>query len=71
MLLLIKELIGFSRICPGDTYEVAIKYGHSSKFKTRTKILKDNTQNWENNKFSFKITVHDLLYIRVRIEFSL
>lgn len=51
------ELIGFSRLCPGDTYEIQIKYGadastnqsnssHSSKskgckIKARARIGKD------------------------------
>ena len=61
------ELIGFARLCPGDTYEVLIKYGNSSKFRTRTKILKDNSQHWDNTKFTFKITVQDLLLIKVCI----
>jgi hypothetical protein len=62
---MIIELIGFARLCPGDTYELQVKYGTSAKFRTRTKIAKDGSQIWDNSKFAFKITVHDLLLIKV------
>lgn len=60
------ELIGFARLCPGDTYEIQIKYGTNAKYRARTKIAKDGTQIWDaSQKFSFKITVHDLLLIKI------
>lgn len=59
------ELIGFARLCPGDVYEIQIKYGQSSKFRARTKISKDGSQTWDSTNFALKITVHDLLLFRV------
>ncbi len=61
----IEKLIGFARLCPGDTYELIIKYGNASKFRTRTKIQKDGSQAWTHTKFSFKITINDSLLIKI------
>lgn len=58
-------MIGFARLCPGDVYEIQIKYGSNSKFRARTKIAKDGTQTWDLTNFSLKITIHDLLLIKV------
>ena len=66
---ILKELIGFARLCPGDTYEIQIKYGPASKFRARTKIGKDGNQTWDCSKFSFKTTIQDLLLIRVWVFF--
>ena len=67
------ELIGFARLCPGDTYEIAVKYGGNSssssnkpsKVRTRVKIAKDGGQVWNRAKFAFKITLDDSLSIKV------
>jgi flagellar biosynthesis chaperone FliJ len=61
----IEKLIGFARLCPGDIYELQIKYGSGGKFRTRTKIAKNNSQHWARHQFKFKITVQDLLTIRI------
>jgi len=61
----IEKLIGFARLCPGDIYEIQIKYGQSSKFRARTKISKDGQQTWDSTNFALKITVHDLLLFRI------
>ncbi|CAF0750161.1 unnamed protein product [Brachionus calyciflorus] len=61
----IEKLIGFARLCPGDVYQLQIKYGTNSKFRTRTKISKDCNQIWDNKNFLFKITIHELLLIKI------
>jgi len=66
-----KELIGFARLCPGDTYELQVKYGRNSKFRTRAKISKNGSQLWDKSKFAFKTTVYDLLLIRVKVILNL
>lgn len=58
-------MIGFARLCPGDVYQIQAKYGTNAKFRTRTKISKDNSQNWDNTNFTFKISIHDHLRIKI------
>lgn len=52
-------------MCPGDVYQIQVKYGANTKFRTRTKISKDNSQNWDNTNFTFKISIHDHLQIKI------
>ncbi|RNA26685.1 FAM65A-like isoform X1 [Brachionus plicatilis] len=61
----IEKLIGFARLCPGDVYQIQIKYGSNSKFRTRTKIAKDCSQQWDTTNFTFKISIHDHLQIKI------
>jgi hypothetical protein len=81
----ISELIGFSRLCPGDTYEMQIKYCPSpsttteqggstasstcSRVRARAKIAKDGSQNWNLTNFAFRITLDDCLNIKVTFAF--
>ena len=62
----LQEISGFSRICPGDEYELVIRYGQQ-KWKTRGRILKQNKneQIWTRNQFHLKAKLADLLLIKI------
>ncbi|CAF1018805.1 unnamed protein product [Rotaria sordida] len=62
----LQEISGFSRICPGDEYELIIRYGQQ-KWKTRGRIPKHdkNEQNWTRQIFHLKAKLADLLLIKI------
>ena len=51
----LQEISGFSHICPGDEYDLIIRYGQQ-KWKARGRILKHdkNEQAWTQEKFELK-----------------
>lgn len=59
-----KGIQGFARICPGDVFEITIKYGEQQKWKTRGKILKDGKQQWDSQQVVFKSLLDDVLSIK-------
>ena len=59
-----KGIQGFARICPGDVFEITLKYGDQQKWKTRGKILKDGKQQWENQQVVFKALLDEVLSIK-------
>ena len=66
-ILTLEEISGFSRICPGDEYELVIHYGQQ-RWKARGRILKHdkNQQVWSRKTFQLKAKLADLLLIKVR-----
>ena len=59
-----KGIQGFARICPGDVFEITIKYGEGQKWKSRGKILKNNDQVWDNQSVTFKALIDSVLSIK-------
>lgn len=60
---------GFARLCPGDAFEISLKYGqgkNGQKWKTRGRVLKDGRQHWESSEAIFKAAGGDLLTIKAR-----
>ncbi|CAH1786452.1 unnamed protein product [Owenia fusiformis] len=58
-----KGMVGFARLCPGDVFEVNLKYG-SQKWKTRGKIGRSTNQHWDNDSMVFKALVADVMCIK-------
>lgn len=63
-LLAIEDIQGFARICQGDVFEIAIKYGEAQKFKTKVSVLKDNRQKCDNRQTVFKARIAYVLAIK-------
>ena len=59
-----KGMQGFARLCPGDVFEITIKYGDNQKWKTRGKILKNGNQIWESQQVLMKALLGDIFIIR-------
>ncbi|XP_078092593.1 RIPOR family member 3-like isoform X3 [Mustelus asterias] len=59
-----KGLIGFARLCPGDHYEVLIKYGRQ-RWKLKGKIDADDRQTWDEEEMAFLPHVNEDIEIKV------
>lgn len=59
----IKEVQGFARLCPGDQYEFVTRHG-PQKFKSRVRIGKDGSQQWEGREMVVKCLLLQPLEIR-------
>lgn len=57
-------IAGFSRLCPGDVFEIIIRHG-SQKWKSRGLVNKDTTQTWENEFVIFRSLLGDILHVKV------
>ena len=58
-----KGLQGFARLCPGDVFEITLRHGNQ-KWRTKGKIGRDGSQTWDSPKFTFKVMIDELLFIR-------
>lgn len=56
---------GFSRLVPGDVFEISIKHG-PQKWKNKGRILKKSEQSWDHDQITFKVLLTDVLVIKVR-----
>ncbi|XP_048464275.1 RIPOR family member 3-like [Rhincodon typus] len=59
-----KGLIGFARLCPGDHYEVLIKYGRQ-RWKLKGKIDADDRQTWDEEEMVFLPHINEDIEIKV------
>ena len=65
ILIEMKGIQGFARICPKDVFEITIKYGSDQKWKSRGKILKDGVnQLWEHQSVMFKALLEEVISIK-------
>ncbi|XP_038659078.1 RIPOR family member 3 isoform X3 [Scyliorhinus canicula] len=59
-----KGLFGFARLCPGDHYEVLIKYGRQ-RWKLKGKIDADDKQTWDEEEMAFLPHINEDIEIKV------
>ncbi|XP_051887446.1 RIPOR family member 3 isoform X2 [Pristis pectinata] len=59
-----KGLIGFARLCPGDHYEVLIRYGRQ-RWKLKGKIDADDRQTWDEEEMIFIPHLNEDIEIKV------
>ncbi|XP_036043798.1 rho family-interacting cell polarization regulator 2 isoform X7 [Onychomys torridus] len=59
-----KGLAGFARLCPGDQYEIFMKYGRQ-RWKLRGKIEANGKQSWDGEETVFLPLVVGLISIKV------
>ncbi|RWS27301.1 protein FAM65B-like protein [Leptotrombidium deliense] len=64
LMLQMKGIQGFARLCPGDVFEVTIKHGDNQKWKTKGRILKNGNQTWDSQQVLFKAHIGDVLAIK-------
>ena len=57
-------MAGFARLCPGDVFEVTMRYG-SQKWKAKGRIEKDGSQRWDVADYIFKTLVGDIISLKV------
>uniref|UniRef100_A0A8C9U211 Rho family-interacting cell polarization regulator 2 n=1 Tax=Scleropages formosus TaxID=113540 RepID=A0A8C9U211_SCLFO len=59
-----KGLAGFARLCPGDQYEIFMRYGRQ-RWKLKGKIEVNSRQSWDAEEMVFLPLINDLLSIKV------
>uniref|UniRef100_A0A8C4NAJ1 FAM65 N-terminal domain-containing protein n=1 Tax=Eptatretus burgeri TaxID=7764 RepID=A0A8C4NAJ1_EPTBU len=59
-----KGLIGFARLCPGDQYEVFMRYGRQ-RWRMKGRIDSDEKQSWDVDESILMPLISDLLAIKV------
>jgi hypothetical protein len=57
---------GYSRIAPGDTFEVSLRHG-PQKHKAKGKVQKLLQQHWDKADVSLKCLFDEPLYVKVSI----
>jgi hypothetical protein len=56
-------LLGYSRLVPGDTYEIVLKHGNQ-KWRSRGRICKDGVQDWSFPRATFRGILGEVVYIK-------
>uniref|UniRef100_A0AAY4CEB8 Rho family-interacting cell polarization regulator 2 n=1 Tax=Denticeps clupeoides TaxID=299321 RepID=A0AAY4CEB8_9TELE len=59
-----KGLAGFARLCPGDQYEIFMRYGRQ-RWKLKGKIEGNSRQSWDGEEMIFMPLIADLISIKV------
>ncbi|KAA0710521.1 Rho family-interacting cell polarization regulator 2 [Triplophysa tibetana] len=59
-----KGLAGFARLCPGDQYEIFMRYGRQ-RWKLKGKIEANSKQSWDGEEMIFTPLITDLINIKV------
>ncbi|XP_030645360.1 rho family-interacting cell polarization regulator 2 [Chanos chanos] len=59
-----KGLAGFARLCPGDQYEIFMRYGRQ-RWKLKGKIEGNSRQSWDGEEMIFMPLITDLISIKV------
>ncbi|XP_010871693.1 rho family-interacting cell polarization regulator 2 isoform X1 [Esox lucius] len=59
-----KGLAGFARLCPGDQYEIFMRYGRQ-RWKLKGKIEVNSRQSWDGEEMVFMPLISDLINIKV------
>ncbi|XP_030408417.1 rho family-interacting cell polarization regulator 2 isoform X1 [Gopherus evgoodei] len=59
-----KGLAGFARLCPGDQYEIFMRYGHQ-RWKLKGKIEVNGKQSWDGEEMVFLPLIVGLISIKV------
>nr|XP_056718683.1 rho family-interacting cell polarization regulator 1 [Euleptes europaea] len=59
-----KGLAGFARLCPGDQYEIFMRYGRQ-RWKLRGRIEANNKQVWDSEEMIFLPLITEFLSIKV------
>ncbi|KAK9526824.1 hypothetical protein VZT92_015502 [Zoarces viviparus] len=59
-----KGLAGFARLCPGDQYEIYMRYGRQ-RWKLKGRIEVNSRQTWDGDEMVFMPLITDLINIKV------
>ncbi|XP_072365739.1 rho family-interacting cell polarization regulator 2 isoform X2 [Scyliorhinus torazame] len=59
-----KGLAGFARLCPGDQYEIFMRYGRQ-RWKLKGKIEVNDRQSWDGEEMIFLPLINELFSIKV------
>ncbi|XP_054462179.1 rho family-interacting cell polarization regulator 2 isoform X2 [Anoplopoma fimbria] len=59
-----KGLAGFARLCPGDQYEIFMRYGRQ-RWKLKGRIEVNSRQSWDGDDMLFMPLITDLINIKV------
>ncbi|KAM9777009.1 rho family-interacting cell polarization regulator 2 isoform 3-T3 [Syngnathus typhle] len=59
-----KGLAGFARLCPGDQYEIFMRYGRQ-RWKLKGRIEVNSRQSWDSDQMIFVPLISELINIKV------
>ncbi|XP_063041473.1 rho family-interacting cell polarization regulator 2 isoform X2 [Engraulis encrasicolus] len=59
-----RGLAGFARLCPGDQYEIFMRYGRQ-RWKLKGRIEANSRQSWDGEEMVFMPLITDLISIKV------